>query len=180
MPADDHADENAPKDRSPTPDRIKQYSRNDDRKIIISRDQDLALVFEQVRNVFLKSSIAVVLPGLLVVAVLLGAFTFTALGLALAGAVRAELVLAGSNAVYLAMVALSDLVFDLPDAADAFIVWTPSGALGIVTTALKLRPHGHSFRFDELTTGTHLFVRRADGSLVGAAVPRREGVAIGD
>jgi ABC-2 type transport system permease protein len=79
----------------------------------------------------LGDSPALIRPGLLVLAVLLGAFAFTALGLALAGAVRAELVLAGSNAVYLAMVALSDLVFDLPAAADPFIVWTPSGALGI-------------------------------------------------
>ncbi len=70
--------------------------------------------------------------GLLVLGVLLGACTFTALGLALAGALRAELVLAGSNAVYLAMVALSDLVFDLPDAMTPFVVATPSGALGIV------------------------------------------------
>lgn len=71
-------------------------------------------------------------PLLLPVAVVLGTATFTALGLALAGAVRAELVLAGSNAVYLVLVALSDLVFDLPDAAAPFVVATPSGALGIV------------------------------------------------
>ena len=69
---------------------------------------------------------------LLPVGVVLGAATFTALGLALAGALRAELVLAGSNAVYLVLVALSDLVFDLPDAATSFVVWTPSGALGAV------------------------------------------------
>ncbi len=65
-------------------------------------------------------------------AVLLGAFTFTALGLALAGAFRAELVLAGSNAVYLVMVALSDLVFQLPDAMAGVVRFTPSGALGIL------------------------------------------------
>lgn len=69
---------------------------------------------------------------LLPVGVVLGAATFTALGLALAGALRAELVLAGSNAVYLVLVALSDLVFDLPDAAAPFVVLTPSGALGVV------------------------------------------------
>lgn len=71
-------------------------------------------------------------PLLVPVAVLLGTFTFTALGLALAGAVRAELVLAGSNAVYLVLLALSDLVFDLPPAATPFVVATPSGALGIL------------------------------------------------
>jgi ABC-2 type transport system permease protein len=69
---------------------------------------------------------------LLPVGVVLGAAVFTALGLALAGALRAELVLAGSNAVYLVLVALSDLVFELPDAAAPFVVLTPSGALGIV------------------------------------------------
>lgn len=72
------------------------------------------------------------LPQLLPLAVVLGTFTFTALGLALAGAIRAELVLAGSNAIYLLLLALSDLVFDLPDAAAPFVVATPSGALGIV------------------------------------------------
>jgi len=72
------------------------------------------------------------LVGLLPLAVVLGTFTFTALGLAMAGAIRAELVLAGSNAVYLVLLALSDLVFDLPDAAAPFVVATPSGALGIV------------------------------------------------
>lgn len=65
-----------------------------------------------------------------VLAVVLGAMVFGALGLALAGAVRAELVLAGSNALYLVMVAGSDLVFDLPPAADPVIALTPSGALG--------------------------------------------------
>lgn len=76
--------------------------------------------------------VALVLPVVVVVGILLGAFTFTALGLALAGAVRAELVLAGSNAIYLVMIALSDLVLDLPPAADPVLVLTPSGALGIL------------------------------------------------
>ena len=73
-------------------------------------------------------------PGLrplwTVLAVVVGALVFAALGLALAGAVRAELVLAGSNALYLVMVAGSDLVFDLPRAADPVVALTPSGALG--------------------------------------------------
>ena len=56
----------------------------------------------------------------------------------------------------------------------------PSGALSIVSTALRLKPYGHSFHFDVLTSGTHLIVRRADGALEGAADPRREGVALGD
>lgn len=66
------------------------------------------------------------------VGVVVGAVVFTALGLTLAGAVRAELVLAGSNALYLMMLAGTDLVFDLPEAAAPFVAFTPSGALGIV------------------------------------------------
>jgi ABC-2 type transport system permease protein len=64
--------------------------------------------------------------------VVLGAVVFTALGLALAGGVRAELVLAGSNGVYLLLLLVSDLVFSLPDALAPLVLATPSGALGIV------------------------------------------------
>lgn len=56
----------------------------------------------------------------------------------------------------------------------------PSGALSVVSTALRLKPYGQSFHFDVLTSGTHLIVRRAGGVLEGAADPRREGVALGD
>ena len=65
-------------------------------------------------------------------AVVIGAVVFTALGLALAGAVRAELVLAGSNGVFLLLLMGSDLIFDLPDVLDPVVLATPSGALGIV------------------------------------------------
>lgn len=71
-------------------------------------------------------------PWLLPLGVVLGALVFTALGLALAGAVRAELVLAGSNGVFLVLLMGSDLVFDLPDALDPVVLATPSGALGVV------------------------------------------------
>lgn len=66
------------------------------------------------------------------VGVVVGAVTFTALGLALAGAVRAELVLAGSNGVFLLLLMGSDLIFDLPEVLDPVVLATPSGALGIV------------------------------------------------
>jgi len=66
------------------------------------------------------------------VGVVLGAVAFTALGLALAGAVRAELVLAGSNGVFLLLLMGSDLIFELPDVLDPVVLATPSGALGIV------------------------------------------------
>ena len=64
--------------------------------------------------------------------VVLGALAFTALGLALAGAVRAELVLAGSNGVFLLLLMGSDLIFELPDVLGPLVLATPSGALGIV------------------------------------------------
>ena len=66
------------------------------------------------------------------VAVVLGAVVFTALGLALAGAVRAELVLAGSNGVFLLLLLGSDLIFELPASFGPVVLATPSGALGIV------------------------------------------------
>lgn len=64
--------------------------------------------------------------------VVLGAVVFTALGLALAGAVRAELVLAGSNGVFLLLLMGSDLIFELPEVLSPLVLATPSGALGIV------------------------------------------------
>ncbi len=66
------------------------------------------------------------------VGVVLGAVVFTALGLALAGAVRAELVLAGSNGVFLLLLMGSDLIFELPEALAPVVLATPSGALDIV------------------------------------------------
>lgn len=65
----------------------------------------------------------------------LGAFTFTAIGLAMAGALRAELTLALSNAVYLALLLVSGLAFDLdalPEVAQTAAKALPSGALGDV------------------------------------------------
>jgi len=46
--------------------------------------------------------------------------------------------------------------------------------------ALKMKPYGHRVSADLLTSGTHVIVVRADGSLEGGADPRREGVARGD
>lgn len=73
-----------------------------------------------------------------------------------------------------------DFELELPAVGGLSALGHPSGALGIVADALNLKPHGHWFHFDVLTSGTHLIVRRADGSLEGAADPRREGVALGD
>jgi gamma-glutamyltranspeptidase/glutathione hydrolase len=46
--------------------------------------------------------------------------------------------------------------------------------------ALRLKPRGHRIDFDEMTSGTHIVVRRGPGMLEGGADPRREGVALGD
>ncbi len=52
-------------------------------------------------------------PGTLLVALLLGSITFAALGLAMAGALRAEATLAGANGLYLLFLLLSDAVLPL-------------------------------------------------------------------
>ncbi|MEZ5855575.1 MAG: gamma-glutamyltransferase family protein [Hyphomicrobiaceae bacterium] len=56
----------------------------------------------------------------------------------------------------------------------------PAGALGIITTALRLKPLDQTIALKQLTSGTQLIIRRADGHLEGAADPRREGAALGD
>ena len=55
-----------------------------------------------------------------------------------------------------------------------------SGALAVLSAALSLKPHGQDIVFDAMTSGTQLVVRRPDGTLEGAADPRREGAALGD
>jgi ABC-2 type transport system permease protein len=72
-----------------------------------------------------------VLGGLAIV--LLGAVTFTALGLLLAGALRAEATLALSNALFLVLLVISGITFDagvLPDGLAAVGLALPAGALG--------------------------------------------------
>jgi gamma-glutamyltranspeptidase / glutathione hydrolase len=44
---------------------------------------------------------------------------------------------------------------------------------------LKVKPYGHTIVPDLMTSGTHIVLRRRDGTLEGAADPRREGVAKG-
>ncbi len=72
-------------------------------------------------------------PGLVVGAMVLGTVTFTALGLLLAGALRAEATLALSNAVFLVLLMVSGLTIDLaelPGPLADLALWLPSGALG--------------------------------------------------
>lgn len=71
------------------------------------------------------------------VLVVLGAGVFTALGLLLAGTLRAEATLAGSNALFIVLLVISGVTFDagaLPDALAAVGAALPVGALG---TALR-------------------------------------------
>lgn len=84
--------------------------------------------------------------GSLVVAVgatLVGGFCFAALGLLMAGALKAELALALSNAVFGALLLVSGLVFDpdtLPSSVAALATMLPSGALGEVLRAALSNP----------------------------------------
>jgi ABC-2 type transport system permease protein len=74
--------------------------------------------------------------------VLLGAATFTALGLLMAGALRAEATLAAANAVFLVLLVVSGVTFDasaLPAPLALLGQALPLGALG---TALRAALHG--------------------------------------
>ena len=76
--------------------------------------------------------------------VVLGAVTFTALGLLMAGALRAEATLALSNAVFLVLLVISGITFDaavLPDALAAVGRALPAGALGEVLRAALVEGH---------------------------------------
>lgn len=55
----------------------------------------------------------------------------------------------------------------------------PASVFGVVRAALGLKPYGHVIRLEAQTSGTHLIVRQPDGTLEGAADPRREGLAQG-
>lgn len=73
--------------------------------------------------------------GLVVVGLLLGAAAFTALGLLLAGTVRAEATLALSNAIFLVLLGISGVAVDLdelPAVLAHVALFTPSGALTVV------------------------------------------------
>jgi ABC-2 type transport system permease protein len=73
--------------------------------------------------------------ALVVVGMLLGTVTFTALGLLLAGALRAEATLAFTNALYLVLLLISGLTIDLdslPSPLATASLYLPSGALGAV------------------------------------------------
>jgi gamma-glutamyltranspeptidase/glutathione hydrolase len=74
----------------------------------------------------------------------------------------------------------TDFALEAPTVGGVANLMQPAGALGILRTALDLKPYGHGFVFNASTSGTQLILRRADGTLEGAADPRREGIALGD
>lgn len=74
----------------------------------------------------------------IVVALIAGTFTFSALGLLLAGTMRAEATLAVSNTLYLALLLVSGLAFEadtLPRPLEVVGLALPSGALGSTVRA---------------------------------------------
>ncbi|MEY3020118.1 MAG: hypothetical protein RLZZ272_1102, partial [Actinomycetota bacterium] len=69
----------------------------------------------------------------------LGAFATTATGLLMAGTLRAEATLAGANALFLVLVAISGVAFDaavLPEGLARLGALAPVGALGEALRAL--------------------------------------------
>ena len=85
------------------------------------------------------------------------------------------------------LVALIDWKLDAQSAAALMNFGSRGGPFEIeidqasaIWHALKVKPYGHRVSSDLLTSGTHVIVRRADGTLEGGADPRREGIARGD
>jgi gamma-glutamyltranspeptidase/glutathione hydrolase len=85
------------------------------------------------------------------------------------------------------LVALIDWKLDAQQAASLLNFGSRGGPFEIeidqrsaLWHALKMKPFGHRVSADLLNSGTHVIVRRKDGSLEGGADPRREGVARGD
>lgn len=73
--------------------------------------------------------------GLVLVGLAVGTFAFTALGLLLAGAVRAEAALALANAIFLLLLLVGGVAVDvdeLPAVLGTLALFTPSGALASV------------------------------------------------
>jgi gamma-glutamyltranspeptidase/glutathione hydrolase len=108
-----------------------------------------------------------------------------------AGDVEAVLGSPGGSRIILyvtkALVALIDWRFDAQAATASPNFGSRGGPFEVeydrydsIWTALRMKPFGHRIGADLLTSGTHIVVRRPDGTLEGGADPRREGVARGD
>lgn len=85
------------------------------------------------------------------------------------------------------LVALIDWKLDAQAASALMNFGSRGGAFEIeidqpsaIWHALKVKPYGHRVSADLLTSGIHVVLRRADGTLEGGADPRREGIARGD
>ncbi len=83
------------------------------------------------------------------------------------------------------LIALTDWKMSAQAAADLPNFGSRGGGFEVelgtaaIWQGLKVKPYGHTVVPDLMTSGTHIVVRRQDGSLEGAADPRREGVAKG-
>ena len=79
-----------------------------------------------------------------------------------------------------------DWHMDIADAIAAPNIVSRGGPVeieaGTAAEALKpaLEALGHSVKFQEMTSGLHGIFVRADGTMIGGADPRREGVVLGE
>ena len=112
----------------------------------------ISILILEVVQVILLVGVAVVLYGwqpagsplLALLAMALGTVTFAAIGLAMAGALRAELTLAGANALFLIFILLGGGILPLshlPAPLTAFAQWLPAAAL---TQALQASMSNHA------------------------------------
>src|SRR5262249_5741421 len=84
------------------------------------------------------------------------------------------------------LVALLDWSLDAQGAADLLNFGSQGDGFEIeleraaLWPALAMRALGHRIAPDDMTSGTNVIVRRANGRLEGGADARREGTALGD
>jgi gamma-glutamyltranspeptidase / glutathione hydrolase len=85
-----------------------------------------------------------------------------------------------------ATIAMIDWKMDPQAAAELANFGSRNGPFEIETAmagpmpALYMKARGHEVTTPEMTSGLHIIMRRADGTLEGGADPRREGVAKGE
>ncbi len=70
-------------------------------------------------------------------------------------------------------------IADLPNFGSRGGAFEVELGLDTIWQGLKVKPYGHTIAPDLMTSGTHIIVKDQQGSLTGAADPRREGIARG-
>jgi gamma-glutamyltranspeptidase / glutathione hydrolase len=106
------------------------------------------------------------------------------------GRVKAVLGSPGGSRIILyvvkAIVGVIDWKLDAQAAIDLANFGSRNGPVEIeqavagVMPTLHMRRYGHEVRLTDMTSGTHMIIRRGPGRLEGGADPRREGIAKGD